>query len=240
MNPFQSPVQDRHAGRAGRRLLIVDAQTLFRCGLAALLAASGRFEVAGQAGSVGEAIGQAAELQPDLILHDMAFPDGAVAHAVERLKLASPRSRLLVLTASEDERDLATALKAGVHGYLLKAMDLDALERQLERALQGVCVVSPAMTDLLAQVLHRALRDDGPPIEPPSVDAVGCLSQREREVLLALARGSTNKRIALLLGIAENTVKIHMQNIRRKLGVQSRIEAAMVLAHRPAPQDAVA
>lgn len=213
-----------------RRLLLVDTHTLFRHGLAALLARSGQFEVVAQAGTVREGAALARELQPDVILFDLDFADGQGADAVTQLSEAGTASRLLVLTGSKDERDLAMAMKAGAHGYLLKDMDVDMLECQMTRALRGICVVSPAMTDLLAEVLHRALRDNGRLDPKPSLSLVECLSQRERDVLYELGRGASNKRIALTLGIAENTVKIHMQNIRRKLGVQSRVEAAMVVA----------
>ena len=230
MNLFDSPALRCISGLTRRRLLLVDGQTLFRHGLAALLAESAQFEVVGQAGSAREGASRARELQPDLILLDPGFAEGQGAQAVAQLREACAASRLLVLTASKDECDLAMAMKAGAQGYLLKDMELDALERQMERALQGICVVSPAMTDLLAEVLHRALSDDGRLDQKPSLGVVECLSQRERGVLYEVARGASNKRIALTLGIAENTVKIHMQNIRRKLGVQSRVEAAMVVA----------
>lgn len=228
------------------RLLVVDDHTLFRRGLIALLCQDGRFQVAGEAGDMGEALRCAERSKPDLILLDNHLPGVLGVDGIAALKDAAPGTRILMLTVSENENDLAAALQAGADGYLLKTVELDRLSEFIIEVLAGGSVVSPEMMTKLV----TAFRAKVPPVagEPAVVDAgpagaarvtaspdspgLAVLSAREREVLTLIARGGSNKVIARELDIAETTVKIHVQHILRKLQLSSRVQAAVYAAGR--------
>ncbi len=217
------------------RLLVVDDHTLFRRGLVALLAGDARFAVVAQAGDAGEAQRSAAQLQPDLILLDNHLPGVRGVDALPGLRAAAPRARVLMLTVSEDEQDLATALRGGACGYLLKTVDSDVLAEAIVRAMAGESMVSPEMTSKLVSAF-QALPGADAPVPAPTPAAVrgaqtlDSLSPREREILHHIALGASNKEIARELGIAETTVKIHVQHILRKLDLTSRVQAAVFAA----------
>lgn len=217
------------------RILVVDDHTLFRRGLIALLRQNPRFTVVGEAGDAGEAQRRAQELRPDVILLDNHLPGVAGIDALPGLKEAAPAARVLMLTVSEDEQDLAAALRAGAHGYLLKTMDSDGLAQAIERAVRGESVVSPEMTGKLVNAFQQASTRHAPEAAaaPASaVDLISSLSPREHEILSHIARGASNKEIARALAIAETTVKIHVQHILRKLSLSSRVQAAVYAAGR--------
>ena len=216
------------------RLLVVDDHSLFRRGLTALLAADGRFEVVGEAGDAGEAQRRAAALQPDVILLDNHMPGVRGVDALAGLHEVAPAAQVLMLTVSEDERDLAAALRAGARGYLLKTVDQAVLASAIERTMRGESTVSPEMTGKLVSAFQAldagAEASAGEPVPEP--DPIHSLSPREREILQHIARGASNKEIARALDIAETTVKIHVQHILRKLGLGSRVQAAVYAAER--------
>jgi len=210
------------------RLLVVDDHTLFRRGLVALLATEADLVVAGEAADAGEAARRARELQPDVIPLDNHLPGVTGIAALAGLKEAAPAARVLMLTVSEDESDLSAALRAGAQGYVLKTIDGDMLAQAIRRTMRGESVVSPEMTGKLVQAL-RSMHGGEP---PASADPLAALSPREREILEHIARGASNKAIARALDIAETTVKIHVQHILRKLGLASRVQAAVYLTGR--------
>ena len=215
------------------RLLVVDDHTLFRRGLIALLSQHSQHaqvSVVGEAGDAGEAQRRAAELQPDVILLDNHLPGVRGVDALPGLREAAPAARVLMLTVSEDEQDLADALRAGAQGYLLKTIEGDALLEAIERCVRGEPVVSPELTGKLVSALRGATAT--PPAQDAPPDPLGALSPRERETLQHLARGESNKEIARSLDIAETTVKIHVQNILRKLSLTSRVQAAVYASER--------
>ncbi|MFM6985516.1 MAG: response regulator [Hydrogenophaga sp.] len=215
------------------RLLLVDDHTLFRRGLKALLSQDGRFHVCGEAGDIGEALRCLQQQAPDVILLDNHLPGVRGVEAIPALKEAAPAVRVLMLTVSENENDLAAALQAGADGYLLKTVESDQLAETIVKVMDGESVISPEMmTKLVAAFRARPAADPvGSPVppEPPREAAPGAdlLSPREREILLLIARGDSNKLIARELDIAETTVKIHVQHILRKLGLSSRVQAAV-------------
>lgn len=212
------------------RLLVVDDHTLFRRGLIALLSQHDCLDVVGEAGDAGEAQRRAAELQPDLILLDNHLPGVRGVDALAGLREAAPRARVMMLTVSEDEADLASALRQGAHGYLLKTIESDALLAAIERCVAGESVVSPDMTAKLVSAFQSAnAAGAAAPIAPDPIEA---LSPRERDTLRELARGASNKEIARQLDIAETTVKIHVQHILRKLNLSSRVQAAVYASER--------
>ena len=210
------------------RVLVVDDHTLFRRGLTALLAGDARFAVVGEAGDAGEAQRRAALLQPDVILLDNHLPGVAGVDALPGLREVAPAARVLMLTVSEDERDLAAALRGGAQGYLLKTADSDMLASAIERTMRGESTISPEMTGKLVTAF-QALRTDTETAAPAAADAdpIHSLSPREHEILGHIARGASNKEIARALDIAETTVKIHVQHILRKLKLSSRVQAAV-------------
>lgn len=218
------------------RILVVDDHTLFRRGLIALLAREPHFEIVGDAADAGEAQRRAQELQPDLILLDNHLPGVNGVDAIPALHEAAPAARILMLTVSEDEQDLAAALKAGAAGYLLKTIEGDALGTAIRRTMGGDSVVAAEMTSKLVSAFRgvanglapTSAAGAPPPAAAPKSRLLDSLSPRERDILRGIARGTSNKEIGRELGIAETTVKIHVQHILRKLGVSSRVQAAVI------------
>ncbi len=220
------------------RLLVVDDHSLFRRGLVALLAQDGRFEVVGQAADSGEAVRCARRDQPDLILLDNHMPGVRGVDAIAGLKEAAPDTHILMLTVSENESDLLAALQAGADGYLLKTIESDDLSASILKVMAGEPVISPQM---MAKLVTAVRQQPGVPTGPgatptptaaPAEAAPDGLSAREREILLLIARGHSNKLIARNLDIAETTVKIHVQHILRKLQLSSRVQAAVYATSR--------
>lgn len=221
-------------GQKQIRVLVVDDHTLFRRGVIALLAIDSRFVVVAEAGDAGEAYRRAAETQPDIILLDNHLPGVNGVDALAGLREAAPQARVLMLTISEDERDLAAALRGGACGYLLKTVDSDGMAAAIVRTAAGESSISPEMTGKLVtafQSLQSGAKVDG---IAPDQDPIRSLSAREDEILGHIARGKTNKEIARALNIAEATVKIHVQHILRKLKLSSRVQAAAYAVARAA------
>ncbi len=205
------------------RVMVVDDHRLFRRGLVALLALDPGVRVVGEAGDAGEAVRRARELQPQVILLDLDLPGASGIQALAGLREASPDSRVLMLTVSEDAQDMQAALRAGAQGYLLKTMEGEDLSGAIRRAAVGEAVVSPEMTGKLVAALQAPAPT--PSLAPATPSQL--LSRREQEVLEQIALGASNKEIARALDIAETTVKIHVQGILRKLGLTSRVQAAV-------------
>jgi two-component system nitrate/nitrite response regulator NarL len=218
------------------RLLVVDDHTLFRRGLIALLSQYEDVQVIGEAADAGEAQRRARELQPDVVLLDNHLPGVRGVDALPGLREAAPQARVLMLTVSEDEGDLAAALRGGAAGYVLKTIEGDDLVQAVRQCARGGSFVSPEMTAKLVTAFRAAAAPAAAdaaapspaatPVEPAREPAA-TLSPRERDTLRHLARGASNKEIARALDIAETTVKIHVQNILRKLGLSSRVQAAV-------------
>lgn len=212
------------------RILVVDDHTLFRRGLTALLQRDPQFEIVGDAGDASHAQRRAQVLQPDLILLDNHLPGVNGVDALPALIEAAPQARILMLTVSEDEQDLAAALRGGACGYLLKTIEGDALSAAIRRAMRGESVVAEEMTGKLVAAFRQAAVK-GPELAAKPVAApagLASLSPRESDILRGIAQGQANKEIARALGIAETTVKIHVQHILRKLDVSSRVHAAVI------------
>jgi len=208
------------------RVMVVDDHTLFRRGLTALLSRDARVQVVGDAADAGEAQRRAQELQPDVILLDNHLPGVRGVDALSALHEAVPRARIVMLTVSEDEADLVAALRNGAAGYLLKTIEGDALITAIERAVHGENVIAPEMTHKMVATYVGATPNDSASAERPSI--LSALSSREMEILRGIARGSSNKEIGRDLGIAETTVKVHVQNVLRKLRVTTRVHAAVI------------
>ncbi|MDC8786079.1 response regulator [Roseateles koreensis] len=218
------------------RLLVVDDHSLFRRGLTALLNQEDDLDVVGEAADGSEALRRAADLRPDVILLDNHMPGVRGVDLLPGLLEATPHSRILMLTVSEDEQDLTLALRGGALGYLLKTIDGVDLACAVRRAAQGQSVVSPEMTDKLVMAFKASAPPlaEAEPTEPrPDALAAGSeLSPRQQDVLREIARGGSNKEIARNLGIAETTVKIHVQHIFAKLALSSRVQVAVWASER--------
>lgn len=221
------------------RILVVDDHTLFRRGLTALLARDAGLFVVGDAADAGQALRRAQELQPDVILLDNHLPGVNGVDALPSLMEVAPNTCILMLTVSEDENDLAAALHGGASGYLLKTMEGDDLTAAVHRAFHGDSIIAPEMMGKLVAAYKSAALKSTPgkdvvpdiPIDKsitPAEQAVASLSPRELEILRGITRGASNKEIAREHGIVESTVKIHVQHILRKLGVSSRVHAAVI------------
>ena len=226
------------------RVFVVDDHTLFRRGLIALLAQYPSVQVVGEAGDAAEALRLAPPLAPQVVLLDNHLPGVRGIDAIRGLREAMPGVRVLMLTVSEDGEDLAQALRQGAQGYLLKTIEGDLLADAIGRAARGEPVVS---AELMGKLVAAFQAQGGPPamqaaapqpVEAPSPGPAAAgepaapLSPREEDVLREIARGASNKEIARALDIAETTVKIHVQHILRKLGISSRVQAAVYASDR--------
>lgn len=212
-------------------LFLIDDHTLLRRGLVALLSQQPDLRVVGEAGDAAEALRLLPALRPDVILLDNHLPGVRGVDAIAGLREASSGSRVLMLTVSEDGQDLAAALRNGAQGYLLKTIDGDLLAEAIRRAAGGEPVVSPEMMGKLVAAF-QSQGAPGPDLLPEEAEPASPLSPREEEVLSEIARGASNKEIARQLSIAETTVKIHVQHILRKLGLSSRVQAAVYASDR--------
>lgn len=214
-------------------VLLVDDHTLFRSGIRSLLQRHAEFSVVGEASDGVEGVKRAKQLKPDVVLLDLNMPGISGLETLQLLLQDRPGAAVIMLTVSEAAEDLAAALQAGARGYLLKNIDTDYFVRAIRRAAAGEPVLAEAMT---AKLLAH-MQDSRPKPEVPT--AMDKLTPREKEILACLARGESNKLIARTLDLAESTVKIHVQNILKKLNLSSRVQAAVFAVGRGISGDAV-
>lgn len=209
------------------RVLLVDDHALVRAGLAALLENTADIDVVGEAENGARAVELARELRPDVVLMDLSMPVLDGVEATRALLTELPGSTVLVLTSSSGRSSVKDALAAGATGYLLKDADPRDLVAGIHAAARGDAPIDPRVA--------RALLPGAAP------DPAAQLSPREREVLSLVARGLANKQIGRALGITERTVKVHLGNAFKRIGVGDRTSAALwVRDHLPGtgtPQD---
>ena len=202
------------------RILLVDDHPLVRTGLRALLASVPDMTVVGEASNGEEAIAQAAELQPDIILMDLHMPGLNGIEATRRIVQAHPHIGILVLTMLEDDASVFAAMRAGARGYLLKGADQADVLRAIGVAAHGEAIFSPPIARRLMQYFENMQ-----PILPPNV--FPDLTEREREILGLIARGKSNAEIAGELVLSPKTVSNHVSNIFSKLQVVDRAQAVL-------------
>ncbi|MDO8382965.1 MAG: response regulator transcription factor [Microbacterium sp.] len=206
------------------RVLVVDDHAMVRTGLAAMLVADGDIEVVAQAADGASAIEQAALHDPDVVLMDLSMPVMDGVEATRALTAAEPRVRVVVLTSFSDRARVHRALEAGAIGYQLK----DAEPVVLRDAVRAAAIGNVPLDARVARALL-----------PEASTAADPLSPREREVLTLVAEGMANKQIARALGITERTVKAHLGNAYRQIGVADRTSAAMWLRDHPGAEQEV-
>ncbi len=204
-----------------KRVLVVDDHALFREGIVSLLTVAG-FVVVGQVGDGEAAVQAVLRLKPDLVLLDINLPAGMDGlDTLRRIREVDEEAQVVILTASENNAHLVTAVRYGACGYMLKTLDSKGFIASLQGLERGEAALSRFLTAQLMESLNRAHR------VRPSSDAAteDELSERELEMLRYVSAGLTSKLIAEKAGITENTVKYHVKNILRKLNVQNRAEA---------------
>lgn len=202
-------------------VLLVDDHTLFRSGIRSLLQRHEDFNVVGEASDGVEGVKRAKQLRPDVVLLDLNMPGMSGLETLHLLLQDCPDAAVIMLTVSEEAEDLTAALQAGARGYLIKNIDADYLVRAIRRAAAGEPVLAEAMTSKLVTRLQ------GGGVAKPAASELDKLTPREKDILACLARGESNKVIARSLDLAESTVKIHVQNILKKLNLTSRVQAAV-------------
>ena len=200
------------------RVLIADDHPLFRHGIAALLQASPEFEVVGEATTGEEAIALAEQLQPDVILMDIRMPGINGIEATRGILHTSPHIRVLMVTMSEDDASVFTAMRAGARGYVLKEAQKDDMLRAIRAIGRGEAIFSPAIAGRLID-FFAAPRPGAPPQAFPE------LTEREREILNLIAQGHSNPEIAERLVLSPHTVRNYVSNIFSKLQVVDRAQA---------------
>jgi len=196
-------------------LMIVDDHPLMRRGVCQLLALDPRLEVIAEASNGTEALAEARHQEPDIILLDLNMKGMSGLDTLKALRHEGISSRILVLTVSDARSDIFAMVDAGADGYLLKDSEPEVLLAHILQASRGEKVFSEGVTRYLANRQHSA-------------DPLRQLTERERDVLQEVARGLSNKEIAAILHISEETVKVHIRNLLRKLDVRSRVAATVM------------
>lgn len=204
-------------------VVIVDDHALFREGLASILDAEADMEVVGQGGSAMEAVQLARDLLPEIILLDIDMPGGGL-EAARIISNDFPVTKIVILTASEQDDHLISALKIGARAFILKGVAARELLRVLRAVAAGESYVPPALAASLLLELHEPGKHSPKPAGSPIDD----LTEREQEILECLAGGLSNKEIGEKLFLSEKTVKHYMTNIMHKLQVRNRVEAALL------------
>jgi two-component system nitrate/nitrite response regulator NarL len=201
-------------------VLTIDDHPLFRKGVADLIDMDSSLKLVGEATNGQDGLRLAKSLKPDLILLDINMKGIGGLDTLRAIKQEVADSQILMLTVSDNEDDVITALQAGADGYLLKDMEPEDILISIHKALQGTVIINERLTQLLAKALRNKDRVSNNGDLPP-------LTSREQEILEQIANGMSNKRIAKALGISEGTVKVHVKHLLKKLNLHSRTEAAV-------------
>ncbi len=206
------------------RVLLIDDHSLVRKGIEELLQSRG-IQVVASVSSGEEGVRRAREISSDIILLDVKMPRMTGIETLKQLRASGVSTPVVMLTMSREDDDLNAALRSGAQGYLLKDMEPEELLPALEAVLRGDNVVAREMVGTLAHLLRSDAGTDGKTKKPAAPFAE--LTPRELEILEHLAGGASNKMIANALAITDGTVKLHVKAILRKLGMRSRVEAAV-------------
>jgi DNA-binding NarL/FixJ family response regulator len=210
------------------RVLIVDDHEVVREGLRTLLTRREGMEVVGQAGTVQEAIAEAAKMKPDVIVMDVRLPDGSGIEACREIREARPETRVIMLTSYADEEAVFASIIAGAAGYVLKQTRGAVLADAIAAAARGESLLDSVVTQ---KVLERVRKAN----ERKENDPLDALTEQEHKILLLIAEGKTNKEIAQEVFLSDKTVKNYVSNILNKLNLRRRSEAAAFIARREPP-----
>ena len=219
--PHQAAPQDLVSGAGPIRVVIVDDNELFLGGLGMLLNLEDDIEVVGHAVDGGAAALLVASKVPDVVLMDVRMPKRSGIEACQTIKDQAPNSRIIMLTASDEEADLYDAVKNGASGYLLKDSSIDEVADAVRLVTKGDALISPRMATKLLDEFKQVARADRPEVPTPR------LTPRELDVLRLVAQGLNSREIGSQLFITENTVKNHVRNTLEKLQLHSRLDAVM-------------
>ena len=211
------------------KIILIDDHTLFRSGIKALLSRQSDFEVIGEAADGFTGIKLVEQIRPDIVLLDLDMPVMNGRETLAQILSSNPQQTVVMLTVSEDNDDLTECMRIGARGFLLKNINADFLLDSIRKAVDGDNVFSPEMTTRLVQSLIS-------PASPRADHLLSTLTPREMEILGYLAAGHSNKVIARHLELAESTIKVHVQNILRKLNLSSRVQAAVYAVQHKVPQ----
>ena len=203
------------------KVIIIDDHTLFREGLQRLLVRH-EIDVVSSVSNGEDGIKSIKELEPDIVLLDLRMPNVNGIDVLKNIREHNKSLPVVMLTTSDDEKDLIEAFRNGASGYLLKDMEPDDLVVALRDVLKGETIVAPNLVQILAK-FHQ-----GDDTEINITNLIATLTPRENEILELLAEGQSNKLIAKNLGISDGTVKLHVKSILRKLEIHSRVEAAVI------------
>ena len=206
------------------RVLLADDQELVRTGFAMILSVEADIDVVGEAIDGADAVRQVARLHPDVVLMDVQMPGTDGVAATEQVVAEHPQTRVLILTTFDDDDYLFAALDAGASGFLLKNCPPDDLVAAIRLAADGHALLAPEVT---RRVIARSTQRDHTGRPATSDPRLGDLTERELEVLVAMARGLSNQEIATDLVVSAATVKSHVSRVLTKLGVRDRVQAVI-------------
>lgn len=201
-------------------ILLVDDHPLLRKGLTQLIELEDDLEVVGEAANGAQGLALAQELDPDLIILDLNMQGMDGLETLRAMRAADVTSRIIMLTVSDNDEDVVTAISYGADGYLLKDMDPEQILEKIKQAVTGKMVISDKLTSILAQAIRK-------PDTSQKASLLNSLTSREFEILKQIAKGLSNKLIARELDISDGTVKVHVKHLLKKLGLRSRVEAAV-------------
>ena len=213
------------------RIMIVDDHDVVREGLRALLSRRAGFAVVAEAGSVAQAISEAARTQPDVIVMDVRMPDGSGIEACREIRQERPETKVIMLTSYADEDAVFASILAGAAGYLLKQTRGSALADAIESVAKGESLLDPAVTQKVMERVRMSGKRDAD-------DPLSGLTDQEHKILTLIAEGKTNKEIAEEVYLSDKTVKNYVSNILSKLNLRRRSEAAAFIARREPPRGA--
>ena len=208
------------------RILLVDDQRLIREGIRVILELEDDFSIVGEAENGSSALLQYEKLHPDVVLMDIRMPEMTGVEATSKIKKLDPDARIIYLTTFDDDEIIFEGLRAGALGYLLKDVSSTELAEAIRKVSQGGALIEPSIARKVLTEFSRLSSQDSTRITEPS----SLLSDREQEILLLMAKGSTNKEIASQLFLAEGTIKNYVSGILEKLDAADRTAAA-VKAH---------
>lgn len=205
------------------RILLVDDHEVVRVGIGALIDRQPGMEVVGEAATVREAVNQAGQLAPDVVVMDVRLPGGSGLDACQQIKAQRPETRVIILTSYPDDEVLFDAIASGADGYVLKKIGSDDLIRALERVGRGENLLDPSLTAQVFAKMRQVRREE-------RAHAFAGLTAQEMQVLARIAEGETNREIGEALHLSEKTVRNYVSAILNKLSLASRAQAAAYAA----------